>query len=69
MSDTLRTYRSVRKDLHQLLGRYEREMKSPPPAARICNGTLISGSQYETDIAEWKYMDGRELIKKSRRNL
>jgi hypothetical protein len=46
--------------LHELLGRLEREMGQPPPAQRLCQGTLLSREQYLVDVEAWGYQDARQ---------
>ncbi len=43
----------------ELLSRLEDEMKSRPPAERVCRGTLLSRDQYLVDIACRGYSDAR----------
>ena len=45
--------------LEELTGRLLRETKAPPPARKVCQGTLISREQYLTDLEEWGYEDAR----------
>jgi hypothetical protein len=45
--------------MDQLLGQLQRELASPPPAERICDGTLFSRQQYLMDVTEWDFADGR----------
>jgi hypothetical protein len=45
--------------LAELLGRLLAEMAQAPPADRLCRGTLLSRSQYLTDIGKWGYRDVR----------
>ncbi len=42
-----------------LLRRLRKEMTSPTPEDRVCNGTLLSRGQYLVDVEEWGYRDGR----------
>ena len=42
-----------------LIGRLEAELHSPPPARRVCQGTLISRKQYLPDVEQWGFEDGR----------
>ena len=42
-----------------LIGRLEAELDAPPPAERVCRGTLISREQYLIDIELWGYVDPR----------
>jgi hypothetical protein len=43
----------------ELMGRLDRELQTPPPARRVCQGTLLSRIQYEIDLARWGYEDAR----------
>jgi hypothetical protein len=43
----------------ELLGRMKEEMNSPLTSAKFCQGTLLSRSQYEVDIAKLGYQDAR----------
>jgi YHS domain-containing protein len=43
----------------ELLGCVRRELRSPPPQERICQGTLLSKVQYLIDIESWGYVDAR----------
>jgi hypothetical protein len=45
--------------LRELVGRLERETAEPPPARRVCQGTLLSRIQYVTDLEQWGYEDAR----------
>ncbi len=36
------------------------ETETPPPTEKICRGTLLSSSQYEIDVEQWGYRDGRK---------
>jgi hypothetical protein len=45
--------------LADLAGRLVRETGEPPPAEKVCLGTLLSREQYLVDIAIWGYGDGR----------
>lgn len=47
--------------MQELLGRLQNELKNPPQTDRICRGTLLSMTQYNTDITRWRYRDAREL--------
>ena len=47
--------------IQELLSRLQKELKQPPPKERICQGTLLSMTQYRTDIIRWGYEDAREL--------
>ena len=45
--------------MQELIKRLENEERNPAPAARICNGTLLSRAQYLPDVHEWGFADGR----------
>jgi hypothetical protein len=46
----------------ELLGRQEQrlaELADRTPAGRVCRGLLISDRQYQIDVTQWGYIDGR----------
>ena len=43
----------------ELVRRLRVEQRQPPPRDAICFGTLLSRSQYATDVDRWGYRDGR----------
>lgn len=45
--------------MQELLDRLQSEMNSASPTERICQGTLLSRSQYLVDIERWGYEDAR----------
>ena len=45
--------------MDELVRRLQVEGTAPPPAARICRGTLLSRAQYLVDIEKWGYEDAR----------
>jgi hypothetical protein len=45
--------------MEELLLRVREEREAPPPAERLCRGTLLSRMQYLPDVEEWGYQDGR----------
>jgi hypothetical protein len=45
--------------LEELLRRLQKEMRSSPPAERVCQGALVSRAQYLVDIESWGYQDPR----------
>jgi hypothetical protein len=45
--------------LTELTQRLQAETRTPPPASRLCRGTLLSRGQYLTDIGAWDYLDAR----------
>jgi hypothetical protein len=46
--------------MHDLVGRLQAELAAPPPAARVCQGTLLSREQYLIDVQRWGFADARE---------
>jgi hypothetical protein len=47
--------------LQHLLSRLREEMRTPPPTNRICQGTLLSWSQYLMKVEQEGYEDARHL--------
>ena len=45
--------------MRELLGRLEAELRTPPSAERVCQGTLVSREQYLVDVERWGYADAR----------
>ena len=45
--------------LHELAGRLDAELRTPPPTERLCQGTILSRQQYLPDIERWGYHDAR----------
>lgn len=45
--------------MEELARRLDHETLSPTPEERVCRGTLLSTTQYATDIEEWGYADPR----------
>lgn len=45
--------------MRELTHRLDREGKAQGPADRVCRGTLISRGQYQIDVENWGYLDGR----------
>lgn len=45
--------------MSDLLGRMQGIVAEPPADEKICQGTLVSRSQYLTDIGRWGYRDAR----------
>jgi hypothetical protein len=45
--------------VRDLLRKWERQRAGPRPATRVCQGTLLSTTQYVVDIEEWNYEDAR----------
>lgn len=48
--------------LTELLSRVQQEMNSSAVSERICQGTLLSHTQYLIDLERWGYQDARLLI-------
>jgi hypothetical protein len=47
--------------MHELLERLNDEIRSAPPAEKICGGTLLSREQYLNDIGPRGYQDARVI--------
>lgn len=45
-----------------LIERLRREVRAPPPARRVCQGTLLSREQYLTDVGLWGFEDARVTV-------
>ena len=45
--------------MRELMSRLDRELSTPPPREKVCQGTIISRQQYLVDTGEWGYEDGR----------
>ncbi|HET9108402.1 MAG TPA: nucleotidyltransferase [Steroidobacteraceae bacterium] len=45
-----------------LIERLKRELRAPPPARRVCQGTLLSREQYLTDVGMWGFEDARVTV-------
>ena len=45
--------------MHELLDRIQKEMYTAPATDQLCQGTLLSGLQYQIDIERWGYEDAR----------
>jgi hypothetical protein len=48
--------------MSELIERLSRELKAPPPARRVCQGTLLSREQYLTDVGLWGFEDARLTV-------
>jgi hypothetical protein len=48
--------------MKHLIERLESELHAPPPARRICQGTLLSREQYLTDVGMWGFEDARLTV-------
>ena len=47
--------------MHEMMRRLELEMQSLPPDRRVCQGTLLSWSQYLVHLDRGEYEDARHL--------
>jgi hypothetical protein len=47
--------------LHELLRRLGDDLSAPPPAERVCRGTVLSRQQYLIDVERWGLRDARTL--------
>ncbi len=45
--------------MEELLGRLRAELHDPPGEAPVCQGTLLSPTQYQIDVEQWGYRDAR----------
>jgi hypothetical protein len=45
--------------MDELLARLGREDHEPPPPRHVCQGTLLSRTQYVMDVERWEYEDAR----------
>jgi hypothetical protein len=48
--------------MSELIGRLSRELHTPPPPRRVCQGTLLSREQYLTDVSMWGFEDARLTV-------
>jgi len=48
--------------MKELIGRLNRELATPPPPTRVCQGTLLSREQYLTDVGQWGFEDARLTV-------
>jgi hypothetical protein len=46
--------------MQDLTSRMEKELNTPPPTGRVCQGTLLSSTQYDIDVEQWGYRDARD---------
>lgn len=46
----------------ELIERLSRELRTPPPPRRVCQGTLLSREQYLTDVGMWGFEDARLTV-------
>lgn len=47
--------------MQELANRLQQEVNSPPSRDQICQGPLLSSSQYKVDIERWGYRDARRF--------
>jgi hypothetical protein len=47
--------------MRELLRRLERDLDTPAPVTRLCQGTILSREQYLVDVEQWGYEDARLL--------
>jgi hypothetical protein len=45
--------------MQNLLSRVQAESHDPPPGRPVCQGTLLSPTEYRVDVEEWGYRDAR----------
>jgi hypothetical protein len=45
--------------LRELNERLRAELRAEPPAERVCQGTLLTATQYIPDVERWGYEDAR----------
>jgi hypothetical protein len=45
--------------MEELIGRLQNDLRTPAPAKRVCQGTLLSREQYLVDVERWGYADAR----------
>lgn len=51
--------------MRELLRRVEDQLDSPPTMDRVCQGTLLSRTEYEIDVREWGFRDARAQLSQS----
>jgi hypothetical protein len=44
--------------IKELLRRFEEQLSMPKPKDKITRGTMLSGTEYETDVKEWGFQSG-----------
>jgi hypothetical protein len=49
--------------LQEMATRLEKELKEDVPAQMVCRGTLLSTTEYITDIEQWGYCDPRPVMR------
>lgn len=47
--------------MEELSSRLQHELHTAPPEDQLCQGTLISSTQYQVDIERWGYRDARRF--------
>jgi hypothetical protein len=47
--------------MDELTSRLQQELHTPPPDDQLCQGTLLSSTQYQADIERWGYRDARRF--------
>ena len=45
--------------MEELIGHLQEEVRQPPADTKLCEGTLLSRTQYLKDVGEWGYQDAR----------
>jgi hypothetical protein len=45
--------------MQNLLSRIQAESHDVPPGRPVCQGTLLSPTEYRVDVEEWGYRDAR----------
>jgi hypothetical protein len=45
--------------MQDLIGRLQEELQQPAEVAHVCRGTMLSPTQYRSDIEHWGYEDAR----------
>ena len=48
--------------MEELLGHLQNELRQTPPSRWVCQGTLLTRSQYLPDIEQWGYQDARLFL-------
>ncbi len=47
--------------MEELTSRLQYQVRTPPPQDQLCQGTLLSSTQYRADIERWGYRDARRF--------
>jgi hypothetical protein len=45
--------------MERLIDRLQHDLRTPPPAEPVCQGTVLSREQYLVDVERWGYADAR----------